>query len=476
MLSETSTTITPDEPAGTIVRRCASNERTERPWRRAPRRRRPPAPAARAWCAARRREGRRRRACRSRAYACVASSSSISSLAASRSRCSRTRAARPTDSWAAGWPERHASARADAASDRSRPSKCSATNSSARRRSAAPSSGLAPRAARARARAASDRAAAAGPAAPAAARSSGAAARRTRAAAAEQNSASCPRAAAPSSSVGDTRYDPPAASRGRRARPSRTRRGARSRPTRACVFITSTGQRTSVDARPPPTWSYVSLTAWNSREATRDSERRSAQAAHHVDRLRVGRAVVSRRIRCGARTSCHGAKAASTRSDAGSIRARSSTTSTLAVTCRQEHDAGDRRRAPPPPAHGRRLRHRPSSRRSEHGHRAPITPGSERSDAPAAQSCAHHLPRSAALGPVEERVRIPPDRSTRRAPGRADPWKSSRSPRSCSFDWRRLAASRPVSQTGPMPPVRGSRSGTAIPSTRGSSAPRSDPG
>src|SRR5688500_20147475 len=29
MLSETSTTITPDEPAGTIVRRCTSNERTD---------------------------------------------------------------------------------------------------------------------------------------------------------------------------------------------------------------------------------------------------------------------------------------------------------------------------------------------------------------------------------------------------------------------------------------------------------------
>src|ERR671912_2004130 len=29
MLRETSTTITPDEPAGTIVRRCTSNDRTD---------------------------------------------------------------------------------------------------------------------------------------------------------------------------------------------------------------------------------------------------------------------------------------------------------------------------------------------------------------------------------------------------------------------------------------------------------------
>ena len=144
MLSETSTTITPGRAAA--GRSCGAGRRASarrRPSRGAPRRRRPPARAGRASCAARRRGAP--------PTSCV----SIATLRLRRivlldlfarrllaSRCSRARAASSTDSAGAGWPERHASARADAASDRSRSSKCSATNSSARRRSAAPSSGL----------------------------------------------------------------------------------------------------------------------------------------------------------------------------------------------------------------------------------------------------------------------------------------------------------------------------------------------
>ncbi len=205
----------------------------------------------------------------------------------------RARRARPTRR-AAGCPERHASARADAASDRSRPSKCSATNSSARRRSAAAVE-------RARLLEQRERAlerrqvrqAAAGPAAPAAAAPPGAGAPRTRAcrrrAAAQPHPRGAARAAAPAA-AGTTR---PAASRGRRARPSRTRRGDRSRPRRAACSSTSTGQRTSVDARPPPTWSYVSLTAWNSRDDdARFGTHVGPRQRMHVDRLHVGRAVV----------------------------------------------------------------------------------------------------------------------------------------------------------------------------------------
>ncbi len=249
--------ITPDEPRGDDraamhVERAHGDNRRER----APRRQQPPAPAARAWCVAddaakgcrvvRVDRGptpashRPPRARRSRGF---------------RSRCSRTRAARPTDSAGAGWPERHASARADAASDRSRPSKCSATNSSARRRSAAPSSGLGSSSS-ASARSSGVRSGGGGGAGGS---GGGGSSRRGSAAYASRpppsRSPAAPARSSASSNAGDRRYDAAGsvARSARQAVPYSSRRPKSSET--SLVFITSTGQRTSVDARPPPTWS-----------------------------------------------------------------------------------------------------------------------------------------------------------------------------------------------------------------------------